>query len=136
MSSREDFLFRGGLSDLDPAVAQLIELEKERQVRKLIMIPSESSAPWAVREAIGSVLMNVYAEGYPNPDTRWLTEDEILDYGYYLAHYRRYGDRECRHGHLAQHAGTQGSTVRTGAGLRAGVSGGRGSQPGDATDAR
>jgi glycine hydroxymethyltransferase len=93
MSSSDDFLFRGDLSSLDPSVAQLIELEKERQARKLIMIPSESSAPQAVREALGSVLMNIYAEGYPNPESRWLTEEEILDYGYDLAHYRRYGDQ-------------------------------------------
>jgi glycine hydroxymethyltransferase len=93
MSTHSDFLFRGDLSALDPAVAQLIDLEKERQARKLIMIPSESSAPWAVREALGSVLMNIYAEGYPNPETHWLAEDEILDYEHHLAHYRRYGDR-------------------------------------------
>jgi len=93
MPAHDDFLFRGDLSALDPAVAGLIDLEKERQARKLIMIPSESSAPWAVREALGSVLMNIYAEGYPNPETRWLTEEEILDYEHHLAHYRRYGDR-------------------------------------------
>jgi glycine hydroxymethyltransferase len=93
MSSHDDFLFRGSLADLDPAVAQLVELEKERQARKLIMIPSESSVPWAVREALGSVFTNVYAEGYPNPESCWLTEDEILDHERYLAHHRRYGDR-------------------------------------------
>ncbi len=90
---QNDFLFRGELSECDPAVAQLIDLEKERQARKLIMIPSESSSPEAVREALGSVLTNIYAEGYPNPETRWLTEEEILDYEHYLAYYRRYGDR-------------------------------------------
>ncbi|HUX76510.1 MAG TPA: serine hydroxymethyltransferase, partial [Anaerolineae bacterium] len=93
MSLHDDFLFRGDLSALDPAVAQLIDLERERQARKLIMIPSESSSPWAVREALGSALMNIYAEGYPNPETHWLAEDEILDYEHHLAHYRRYGDR-------------------------------------------
>lgn len=93
MSTHDDFLFRGDLSVLDPAVAQLIDLEKERQARKLIMIPSESSSPWAVREALGSALMNIYAEGYPNPETHWLAEDEILDYEHHLAHYRRYGDQ-------------------------------------------
>jgi glycine hydroxymethyltransferase len=93
MSRHDDFLFRGNLWALDPAVAQLIELEKERQARKLIMIPSESTSPGAVREAVGSALMHIYAEGYPNPETHWLTEDEILDYEHHLAHYRRYGDR-------------------------------------------
>ncbi len=93
MSLPDDFLFRGDLDVLDPAVAQLINLEKERQARKLIMIPSESSSPGAVREALGSALMNIYAEGYPNPETRWLTEEEILDYEHHLAYYRRYGDQ-------------------------------------------
>jgi len=93
MSSYSDFLFRGDLSALDLPVAQLIDLEKERQARKLIMIPSESSSPWAVRAALSSALMNIYAEGYPNPETHWLTEDEVLDYEHHLAHYRRYGDR-------------------------------------------
>jgi glycine hydroxymethyltransferase len=89
----EDYLFRGELDDLDPAVARLVELEKERQLRKLIMIPSESSVPRAVREALGSVFTNVYAEGYPNPESTRLTEEEILDYAGFLAYHRRYGDR-------------------------------------------
>jgi glycine hydroxymethyltransferase len=93
MTSDRDFLFREDLFELDPAVAHLIDLEKERQARKLIMIPSESSSPGAVREALGSALMNIYAEGYPNPEMRWLNEEEILDYEHHLAHYRRYGDQ-------------------------------------------
>lgn len=40
-----DYLFRGTLSQVDPDVHQLINLETERQFRKLIMIPSESTAP-------------------------------------------------------------------------------------------
>jgi len=93
MGVNSDFLFRSELSELDPAIAHLIDFEKERQARKLIMIPSESSSPLAVRDALGSALMNIYAEGYPNPEMRWLNEEEILDYEHYLAHYRRYGDR-------------------------------------------
>lgn len=89
----DDYLFRDDLGELDPAVAHLIDLEKERQARKLIMIPSESSSPRAVRDALGSALMNIYAEGYPNPEMRWLSEPEILDYEHHLAYYRRYGDR-------------------------------------------
>ncbi|HPH94914.1 MAG TPA: glycine cleavage system aminomethyltransferase GcvT [Anaerolineaceae bacterium] len=87
-----DFLFRGKLSDLDPDVYELTQLEAERQVRKLIMIPSESTAPAAVREALGSVFQNIYAEGYPDEETRWMTEEEILDYPARLGQYRRFGD--------------------------------------------
>ncbi|HTX79891.1 MAG TPA: glycine cleavage system aminomethyltransferase GcvT, partial [Longilinea sp.] len=87
-----DFIVRGTLSEIDPSVNRLIELEAERQARKIILIPSESLAPIAVREALGSVFQNLYAEGYPDEDTRWMTEEEILDYTARLSYYRRYSD--------------------------------------------
>jgi len=87
-----DFLFRGTLADLDPEVAELTQIEAERQQRKLIMIPSESTAPLAVREALASAFQNIYAEGYPDEETRRMTEAEILDYPARLAHFRRYSD--------------------------------------------
>ena len=87
-----DFLFRGSLKDLDPDVYELTQLESERQARKLILIPSESTAPMAVREALASSFQNIYAEGYPDEESRWMTEEEILDYPARLAHYRRNGD--------------------------------------------
>ncbi|RME33439.1 MAG: serine hydroxymethyltransferase, partial [Thermoflexia bacterium] len=87
-----DFLFPEDLEQLDPAVAELIRLEEERQARKLILIPSESYTPRAVRQALGSVFTNIYAEGYPLPETRWMTEEQILDYEAHMAFYRRYGD--------------------------------------------
>src|SRR5512138_2956131 len=87
-----DFLFRGSLEDLDPAVYELTQIESERQYRKLILIPSESTAPLAVREALGSAFQNLYAEGYPDEETRRMSEEQILDYPERLAHYRRYAD--------------------------------------------
>ena len=87
-----DFLFRGNLAKLDPDVYELTQLEAERQARKLILIPSESTAPMAVREALSSAFQNIYAEGYPEEESRWMTEDEILDYPARLADYRRNGD--------------------------------------------
>jgi glycine hydroxymethyltransferase len=87
-----DFLFRGSLAQVDPDVYELTQIEAERQVRKLILIPSESAAPFAVREALGSVFQNLYAEGYPDEETRWMDEKQILDYTPRLAHYRRYAD--------------------------------------------
>ncbi len=87
-----DFLFRGSLAKLDPDVYELTQLEAERQARKLILIPSESTAPLAVREALASAFQNIYAEGYPEEDTRWMSEEEILDFPARLAEYRRNGD--------------------------------------------
>jgi glycine hydroxymethyltransferase len=80
------------LQDLDPDVHELTQIEAERQNRRLILIPSESTAPIAVREALSSAFNNIYAEGYPHESTRDMPEDEILDYGARLAHYRRYSD--------------------------------------------
>ncbi|MEW6567885.1 MAG: glycine cleavage system aminomethyltransferase GcvT [Chloroflexota bacterium] len=87
-----DFLFRGSLADLDPALDTLTQIEAERQYRKLILIPSESSAPFAVRQALASAFQNIYAEGYPDEDTRRMSEAEILDLDMRLAHYRRHSD--------------------------------------------
>ncbi len=87
-----DFLFRQPLAELDPELAALIGYETERQARKLVMVPSESLAPLAVHEALGSAFSHIYAEGYPDEETRALTEAQILDYEQQLGHYRRYGD--------------------------------------------
>jgi len=80
------------LESIDPGLFDLIRLEDERQARRLIMIPSESIAPKAVRETLGSSFTNIYAEGYPRPETRNQTEAEILDYTNSLGTYRRYSD--------------------------------------------
>ncbi len=86
------FFQQEDLEKLDPGLFELINFEDERQVRRLIMIPSESTAPMAVRDALGSSFTNIYAEGYPNPETRWFTEDELFDYTNMLGTYRRYSD--------------------------------------------
>ena len=88
-----DYLFREDLREAAPCVAGLIDRESERQRRKLIMIPSESYAPKAVREALGSVFQNVYAEGYPRERTMRYGEDLLLDQAHCLVYYRRYANR-------------------------------------------
>jgi len=87
-----DFLFRGTLADLDPEVYELTQIEAERQARKIILVPSESQAPLAVRAAMASAFQNIYAEGYPNKTDQKLTQKEILDYPTRLADFRRYSD--------------------------------------------
>ncbi len=87
-----DFLVRGTLAELDPEVQKLTDYEKERQFRKLILIPSESTAPAAVRESLASIFQNLYAEGYPDEEMRKMPEAEILDYPARLTHFRRNAD--------------------------------------------
>ena len=88
----DDYLFRGNLEEIDPDVAELVRLETARQSNTLIMIPSESTVPEAVREAVGSAFHNIYAEGYPLESTRRLSQAEILDFGTRMTEYRRRSD--------------------------------------------
>jgi glycine hydroxymethyltransferase len=53
------------LSEVDPEIARLIELEEKRQREKIRLIPSENYTSSAVLEACGTVLQNKYSEGYP-----------------------------------------------------------------------
>ncbi len=90
--SINDYLFHELLEDLDPDVAELVRHETARQARYLIMIPSESTVPQAVRQVLSSAFHNIYAEGYPLESNRHLSEDEILDYNARLTEFRRLAD--------------------------------------------
>src|SRR4051794_41760632 len=57
--------FNQPLAEVDPDIADVLQHELERQQRTLEMIASENFVPRAVLEAVGSVLTNKYAEGYP-----------------------------------------------------------------------
>jgi len=81
------------LLDADPQTAALIAAEERRQREKIILIPSESLTPPAVREALGSALTSVYAEGYPRKAMTMESPEELADIDGQLASYRRYADR-------------------------------------------
>ena len=86
------FIKNEPLQSLDPEISRVISLEEERQNRKLILIASESSAPAAVRECMGSVFQNIYAEGYPPEESRLFSQSEILNIDKQLLNFRRYSD--------------------------------------------
>ncbi|HEX3095737.1 MAG TPA: serine hydroxymethyltransferase [Patescibacteria group bacterium] len=50
----------------DPAIADIIKAEEQRQKEGIEMIPSENYVSGAVLEALGSVMTNKYSEGYPH----------------------------------------------------------------------
>ncbi len=53
------------LADHDPEVCEIIQKEYDRQVNGLELIASENVVSKGVLEAVGSIMTNKYAEGYP-----------------------------------------------------------------------
>ena len=57
--------FNAPLSEVDPEIAEVLNLELGRQQDYLEMIASENFVPRSILQTQGSVLTNKYAEGYP-----------------------------------------------------------------------
>ncbi len=89
----EVFLFENGLTQTDSEVTRLIDLEEERQIRKIILIASESVCPRAVRETLSSSFSNLYAEGYPSTRMAQSVEQPIDAHDHHLSFFRRYYDQ-------------------------------------------
>ena len=53
------------VKEMDPEIGRMIDLEFQRQNRNIELIASENIVSEAVMAAMGSVLTNIYAEGYP-----------------------------------------------------------------------
>lgn len=65
------------LKQTDPQIYELVKQEEKRQRDVLEMIPSENYTSQAVMEAMGTVLMNKYSEGYPN--RRYYQGNAVID---------------------------------------------------------
>nr|GMD86212.1 serine hydroxymethyltransferase, mitochondrial-like [Ipomoea batatas] len=65
------------LEQIDPEIADIIELEKARQWKGLELIPSENFTSVSVMQAVGSVMTNKYSEGYPG--ARYYGGNEYID---------------------------------------------------------
>ncbi|ELZ78670.1 serine hydroxymethyltransferase [Haloferax larsenii JCM 13917] len=91
--------------DVDPAVADALEGEVERQRDTLAMIASENHVSKAVLEAQGSALTNKYAEGYPGK--RYYAGCEYADEVENLAIERATELWGAEHVNVQPHSGTQ-----------------------------
>ena len=76
MSATSDVMNQS-LAQLDPEIAAVLDGELDRQRGTLEMIASENFVPRAVLQAVGSVLTNKYAEGYPG--RRYYGGCEVVD---------------------------------------------------------
>ncbi|CAH1454188.1 unnamed protein product [Lactuca virosa] len=65
------------LEEIDPEIADIIELEKARQWKGFELIPSENFTSLSVMQAVGSVMTNKYSEGYPG--ARYYGGNEYID---------------------------------------------------------
>ena len=65
------------LIETDSEISKIIELEKERQKKSIVLIASENFTSKPVLEALGSVMTNKYSEGYPG--ARYYGGNEFID---------------------------------------------------------
>jgi glycine hydroxymethyltransferase len=93
------------LKNTDPEIHRLIVKEAERQENQLEMIASENFASRAVVEAMGSVLTNKYAEGYPGK--RYYGGCEVVDDVERLAQSRLLQLFGGDHANVQAHSGAQ-----------------------------
>jgi glycine hydroxymethyltransferase len=100
-----DALRTAGLAANDPAVADLLGRELERQRGQIELIASENFTWPAVLEAVGSVATNKYAEGYPG--RRYYGGCEVVDEIEQLAIDRAIELFGADHANVQPHAGAQ-----------------------------
>ncbi|HET7508597.1 MAG TPA: serine hydroxymethyltransferase, partial [Solirubrobacterales bacterium] len=93
------------LAEVDPEIADVLEAELKRQQRTLEMIASENFVPQAVLDAVGSVLTNKYAEGYPG--RRYYGGCEEVDVAEELAIARAKSLFGAEHANVQAHSGAQ-----------------------------
>jgi glycine hydroxymethyltransferase len=105
MSELPENLQSAPLSEVDPEIAAVLEAELRRQQGTLEMIASENFVPQAVLEAVGSVLTNKYAEGYPG--RRYYGGCEEVDVGEQLAIDRAEDLFAADHANVQAHSGAQ-----------------------------
>jgi glycine hydroxymethyltransferase len=97
------------LARIDPEIAEAVRNETRRQGAKLELIASENFSSEAVLEALGSVLTNKYAEGYPGK--RYYGGCEFVDVAESLAIERARQLFGCDHANVQPHSGAQANTA-------------------------
>ncbi|NQU34321.1 MAG: serine hydroxymethyltransferase [Bacteroidetes bacterium] len=89
----------------DQKIFDLIKLEKERQMNGIELIASENFVSEQVLEAMGSVMTNKYAEGYPGK--RYYGGCEIVDQSEQLAIDRACELFDAQYANVQPHSGAQ-----------------------------
>ena len=95
----------GLIAKTDPDVASAMEKELERQRRNIELIASENIVSPAVMAAMGSILTNKYAEGYPG--RRYYGGCEYVDVVDEVARKPACGPFGAEHANVQPHSGAQ-----------------------------
>lgn len=93
------------LKKQDEEIYEQIKKEEERQKHNIELIASENFVSEAVLEAVGSILTNKYAEGYPN--ARYYGGCEYIDQIEELARNRAKELFGAEHANVQPHSGSQ-----------------------------
>lgn len=93
------------LKKQDEEIYEQIKKEEERQKHNIELIASENFVSEAVLEAVGSILTNKYAEGYPN--ARYYGGCEYIDQIEELARSRAKELFGAEHANVQPHSGSQ-----------------------------
>ncbi len=91
------------ITNHDPAIAELIKNEIDRQKKGMELIPSENYVSAAVLEALGSEFTNKYSEGYPGK--RYYGGQQFTDPLEQLAIDRAKQLFNCDHANVQPHSG-------------------------------
>ena len=93
------------LAATDPEIYKVYTGERERQEEGIELIASENVVAPAVLAALGSVLTNKYAEGYPG--ARYYGGCEVVDVAENIARDRAKALFGCDHVNVQPHSGSQ-----------------------------
>ena len=116
--SKTERMIVSALKHADSKVSTLINQEQERLEKTINLIASENYCPLAVREAVGSIMTNKYAEGYPGK--RYYAGCQFVDEVENLARDRCKTLFQAEHANVQPHSGSQANAAVYFAALEAG----------------
>jgi len=103
--ARESAFFTKHLKETDPEVWDAIERERDRQQNEIELIASENIVSRAVLDAVGTLLTNKYAEGYPG--RRYYGGCQYVDVVEQIAIDRAKRLFNCNFANVQPHSGSQ-----------------------------
>ncbi|GME90619.1 hypothetical protein B5S29_g3241 [[Candida] boidinii] len=77
VNPKSQALISKNVDEIDPEMANILNLERQRQKNSITLIPSENFTSKAVMDLLGSEMQNKYSEGYPGE--RYYGGNQFID---------------------------------------------------------